>query len=344
MRNKSLVTIVTTISAIVLLGLYLLLSAEIEDPNGPLIGGVVIILLIVIVIDIVIFKTKHRGYIYGFNALNLDKVSITKISIISTVVPTAVNYLLRHVTYVYRLPLHCFFLSVVVIINIILIKSRAQIHSNEAGNSNITDKAFEKSPIATVSIIMSALSYIGALALHTHMNILLLFFGGILVSSGFLQSVIAVIIVTLVNIVIYGENKSNHHIHNFKEEHYSIDNYDSDNPLGSAYCDIAKHVLLLIFTFGIWYLIWIYRTTEYLNRFPKADKYSPLNQLLLCMFVPFYMIFWFYKQGQRTDSFAKSLKIDSDIGTICLITGIFIPFVAAILIQDKINAISKSAE
>ena len=32
-----------------------------------------------------------------------------------------------------------------------------------------------------------------------------------------------------------------------------------------AYCDMGKHVVLLIVTFGIWNLIWIYRVTGYLN-------------------------------------------------------------------------------
>ena len=256
-------------------------------------------------------------------------------------------------------------LFVVVIINIIIIKSRVRLYSNnESASNNMIDKTFEKNPIAIVSIVMSALSYIGFLALQTLIiyifrNLISLFdliplpllldemvgiFLHVFGFSEFLPIVFSSLIVTFVNIVIYGENKLNHHIYSFKEENDSIDDYNLNNLRSSAYCDITKHILLLLFTFGIWFLIWIYRTTEYLNHSSKADRYNSASQLLLCMFVPFYTIFWFYKQGQRTDSLAKSMNIDSDIGNICLITGIFIPFVAAILIQDKINAISKSAE
>ena len=56
------------------------------------------------------------------------------------------------------------------------------------------------------------------------------------------------------------------------------------------------------------------------------------------MFVPFYQIYWFYKHGQKLDSFMKARKLSgSDMATLCLILGIFIPVVACILMQDKFN-------
>ena len=48
-------------------------------------------------------------------------------------------------------------------------------------------------------------------------------------------------------------------------------------PAGSAYCSMVKHVFLLLFTFGIWYYIWIYRTTCYLN---QVEDEPPRNTLL----------------------------------------------------------------
>ena len=50
---------------------------------------------------------------------------------------------------------------------------------------------------------------------------------------------------------------------------------------------MVKCVLLLIFTFGIYWLIWIYRTTGYLNRTEDEPPHTPAYQLLLCLFVPF---------------------------------------------------------
>ena len=107
-----------------------------------------------------------------------------------------------------------------------------------------------------------------------------------------------------------------------------------------GYCSMVKHILLCLFTFGIWYLIWIYRTTQFLNNAEGAEQHNPLFKLLLCLFVPFYQIYWFYKQGQRIDSFSKQRNLNhSDMATLCLLLGIFIPIVACILMQDRINAI-----
>ena len=47
-----------------------------------------------------------------------------------------------------------------------------------------------------------------------------------------------------------------------------------------------------------------------------------------------------YKHGQRIDTFSKYKKLkNSDMATMCLILGIFIPIVACILMQDRINTI-----
>lgn len=106
-----------------------------------------------------------------------------------------------------------------------------------------------------------------------------------------------------------------------------------------AYCGLVKHILLLIFTFGIWLLIWIYRVTGYTNNVDGEEKRNPTNKLLLCMFVPFYQIYWTYKTAQRIDKMAAAKGISSDLATLCLILEIFVPIIPPILMQDKINAI-----
>lgn len=107
-----------------------------------------------------------------------------------------------------------------------------------------------------------------------------------------------------------------------------------------AYCGMGKHIVLCLFTFGIWPLIWIYRTTKYLNKAPNATYYNPTTKLLLCMFIPFYQIYWFYKHGQRLDAMSKQKQLNnSDMATLCLILGIFIPLVSCILMQDRVNVL-----
>lgn len=108
----------------------------------------------------------------------------------------------------------------------------------------------------------------------------------------------------------------------------------------NAYIDMGKHIVLCLFTFGVWYYIWIYRTTIFLNSTPNSEQYDPKSKLLLCLFVPFYSIYWMYKHGQKIDEYLKSENLNSsDMTTICLILGIFAPVVACILMQDKINTI-----
>ena len=131
-------------------------------------------------------------------------------------------------------------------------------------------------------------------------------------------------------------------------------NEGTDTPAGEAasegenceaYCELGKHIILCLFTFGIWYLIWIYRTTKYLNNTKNVVQYNPKRELLLCMFVPFYQIFWFYQHGPRIDAMSKQKKLNaSEMSTLCLILGIFIPIVACILMQERINMLCTAKE
>jgi len=108
------------------------------------------------------------------------------------------------------------------------------------------------------------------------------------------------------------------------------------------YCDMAKHVLLLLFTCGIWNYIWIYKITKYLNNTPGEEYRDPTNKLLLCIFIPFYNIYWIYQSARRIDILARSKGVESDIGTLSLIMALFVPIVAPIIMQSKINQICTS--
>ena len=106
-----------------------------------------------------------------------------------------------------------------------------------------------------------------------------------------------------------------------------------------GYCDMVKHILLLIFTFGIWWLIWVYRTTEFLNRTHGEPKRSGLCQLLLCLFVPFYSIYWVYASCKRIDKISYYSGIQGEITVMCVLFEIFISILAPIFMQDKLNKI-----
>lgn len=111
-------------------------------------------------------------------------------------------------------------------------------------------------------------------------------------------------------------------------------------PPWDGYNDMLKHTLLLIFTFGVWYLIWIYRTTGYLNQVEEDIPRTPVYQLLLCLFVPFYVIYWVYKSAQRLDILAPRKGVTSDLRIVCLVVAFFVPILPPILMQDKMNLLS----
>ena len=107
-----------------------------------------------------------------------------------------------------------------------------------------------------------------------------------------------------------------------------------------GYCSIGKLVVLSLFTFGIWPLIWNHRTTKFLNQAPDAQYHNPTKKLLLCMFVPFYQIYWYHKQAQRADAWAQRKNPNhSSISTLCLVCAIFIPIVSSVVLQGCINSI-----
>lgn len=104
-----------------------------------------------------------------------------------------------------------------------------------------------------------------------------------------------------------------------------------------GYCDLVQHALLLLFTFGIWELIWIYRTTKFLNNAPDQEERNPTTKLLLCMFVPFYYVYWIYRSCKILDEWGKEKQNDEEITLIAFILSFFVRIVSLILMQNKIN-------
>ena len=104
------------------------------------------------------------------------------------------------------------------------------------------------------------------------------------------------------------------------------------------YVGIIKHVLLSIFTFGIYNCIWTYKITENLN-VGNNEKQSGTNKLLLCIFVPFYRLYWYYNQSRRLEKLMKAKdERSSDFAVVTLILAVFVPIVAAsAFLQVKVN-------
>lgn len=113
----------------------------------------------------------------------------------------------------------------------------------------------------------------------------------------------------------------------------------SSTAYGKSYKSLVPHVLLLLFTCGIYYLVWIYRTTDSLNACKNEEYRTPINKLLLCMFVPFYSIYWTYKSAHRIDMLGYEKGILGETATLSLILSLFVPILPPILMQSKLNSV-----
>lgn len=117
----------------------------------------------------------------------------------------------------------------------------------------------------------------------------------------------------------------------------SENDVEGEKELSPYVVSIVKHAVLLFLTGGIWLYIWIHRTTKFTSRINYKEYRSPTSQLLLCMFVPFYYIYWVYKTAQIIEIESEKKGIKSNISTICLILSFFVGIVPPIIIQDAIN-------
>ena len=103
---------------------------------------------------------------------------------------------------------------------------------------------------------------------------------------------------------------------------------------------MVKLLLLNLFTLGIYQFFWIHRTTQYLNRVEGEARQKPRTQVLACLFVLFYTVYWIYKNAQRLDILAHEYNIHRNLAIVCLAFAPFLPIVSIIVMQDRINTIS----
>ena len=121
-----------------------------------------------------------------------------------------------------------------------------------------------------------------------------------------------------------------------------VNKVKSVSAVGAYRTSIVAHILLTIFTFGIWYMIWICKVTKFTNLANGEQYRNPVTKLLLCLFVPFYKIYWTYKSAERIDIIAKDEGVFSDIAGTCLALALFAGFIPSIIMQEKINRIAEA--
>ncbi|AEM23453.1 conserved hypothetical protein [Brachyspira intermedia PWS/A] len=107
-------------------------------------------------------------------------------------------------------------------------------------------------------------------------------------------------------------------------------------------------VLLSIVTCGIYYLYWIYKTTDEIKNFMGREDINPTLELILVLVTcNIYSLYWYYKYGKIVylEMTAKAGMDNSEDSTVLLvILGLLVYVVAGAIMQDKLNAIWNSID
>ena len=104
-----------------------------------------------------------------------------------------------------------------------------------------------------------------------------------------------------------------------------------------GYQYLCSHLLLMMFSFGIWELIWVYKTTKYINSVSKKSKLSVVGSIILYLIVPYYYVIWNYQVAAILDKNSRDNGINSNIAPTCILLSFFTNLVTSVLIQAKIN-------
>lgn len=111
--------------------------------------------------------------------------------------------------------------------------------------------------------------------------------------------------------------------------------------LPEGYIGIVKLIVLSLITLGIYVFIWIYRTTRFFDvALNRQGSFSPGVEVVLCLFVPFYFIYWVYKQSKAAEEAhrRRGNPGNDDLAIINLLLTIFgFSIIAYALLQDQIN-------
>ena len=106
---------------------------------------------------------------------------------------------------------------------------------------------------------------------------------------------------------------------------------------------IPMLVILSVVTCGIYYLYWLYKTTDSIKNFMNNAEINPTLELILCLFIPFYQLYLFYKCSRIIyKDMTSKVGIDNteDASVLLLVLSfVGLGIVSAAIIQDKLNSI-----
>lgn len=91
------------------------------------------------------------------------------------------------------------------------------------------------------------------------------------------------------------------------------------------------------------YMLFIHNTTKRVNMVCRhSSRYGPVAQMLLCCLVPFYFIYWGWRQGDRLDTETAKHGLNyASIGPSCMWMGLVMPLIAVAIVRNRAQSLVK---
>lgn len=108
---------------------------------------------------------------------------------------------------------------------------------------------------------------------------------------------------------------------------------------GGYHVDVIKLLILCVVTCGIYMYYWIYKVTEFTNQ-DGGEYRNPTNKLLLCLFIPFYYLYWIYVTCKKIEVMSNQRGVPgNDVTVLAIIIYLFIGIGVPAVMQSAINKI-----
>lgn len=101
-------------------------------------------------------------------------------------------------------------------------------------------------------------------------------------------------------------------------------------------------------TLGVYYLVWMYQTTNQLNQLTKSKPMAPgLVVLWMILTVGLYQFYWWYKVSQKLNEVQSEIHIGLIVNNsfLLIVLALFcLPVVSVMIFQSDLNALSENLE
>lgn len=98
---------------------------------------------------------------------------------------------------------------------------------------------------------------------------------------------------------------------------------------------LPRFIFLSFITFGIYRLVWLYKTTRFVNQYTSTGrKRDPFTSMLFCL-IPGYYPYWAYNTIKSIQ--AENDSLDSSFNCILPVVGLICPLVCDLYVQSTIN-------